>query len=896
MVVYAGWVCVSGLRRTTPGFVHDLSVIAESPDGIDRVEFAIAANGSPHSTLTASSESIRIPNYSDKPGRMPGVTSGCSPFIGWGVGLDLSTVPAGTIVVTATAFDGLGGSYAVPETMTVYNDTDGGDRRPRITAELYCDSAGSDSNNGLSWGTAVKSPMRAIQIARDSGTGEIGGVRINYRGTFTNLSGGIFPETQTSGQWWCEHVADASGAYFNPPGDPAPIGPRQIYSGKTGGGVTTRHRWIGFRMGRSLVCYNFGGTVINWMDGCYGQAENYLGPSRWTVNYVTGGVSGIQWGNGGGAPPIAYYTGCLAAGALVGFEQSAKLYDSVCEDFIGIATKIGSISPSGVVVCNYIMRRQRYRPRLVEGYVRMDGSSSGFPCPSLVITKPNATTARITGPVGGYDFSIDAAALVGSERYGLRFDSVGFGLSNGLGLEVTAVGNTGGAPWVEVTAPSATLGSVAAGVGSFYTASKTTGANYWFVHPDGIQIERAGNRDIFSDCAIYDCDGMQSYFMSAQPQNLCLWRNLRDDGSGGNVMNWNGGATCTSAYLKNLTIVGQWQCSASSYAGTVVENCVFGSAGSNVGSSPSLGATVRYCHWIGGATVGTNATSGSWFAGAAAVTPFPFAPATTGNGSPSVADLSTWAYSLSGSTRGVLKNVGNLDWGVGVTAAGSGPAGVTVAAPTGNMLAGALLSDATAVPGLTFDGPRGAVLVGAVLSMGDSLTRPGWLMGVGAPGGVLQAGTVAAVLAGDGAVACDVLAPTGDVLAHGLLAGAPPPDVAVAAGSGSLVAHALLAGDPPPDIEAAAPTGDIAIGVLIASAGPADIAIVAPTGTMLPAPAMVGTLLETIQARAAEGYLRVGEELPTPPATTPTRTPRERLRLLPGSLWGRSAPRRRWGR
>ena len=135
MAIYADWLCQSGIRRTVAGFVHDLSVIAESPDEIDRVEFALTVNGSPGATLTATSETIRTPNFSNAQGLMPRCPDGqMSSIPGWGVGLDLSTVAAGTIVVTATVFDSLGGSYVLPDTMTVYNDTDGGDRRPRTGA------------------------------------------------------------------------------------------------------------------------------------------------------------------------------------------------------------------------------------------------------------------------------------------------------------------------------------------------------------------------------------------------------------------------------------------------------------------------------------------------------------------------------------------------------------------------------------------------------------------------------------------------------------------------------------------------------------------------------------------------------------------------------------------
>lgn len=698
MPVLAKWVCRTGIRRTTPGFVHDLSVKAEAGLHLDRVEFAIVANGTPHSTQTASSRTIRTPNFSDQPSPDSTVPAGQQKsFDGFGIGLNLSTVPAGTITVTATAFEVGGASYVLPEVMTIYNDTDGGDRRPRTVAPLYVDGdAGNDANNGSSWALAVRTPMRALQLGRSAG-GEIGGLRIFCRGTIVNMSGGIFPECTTSGDWWCEWIADAAGCYLNPPGDPAPLGPRTLYSGQSGASastVTCRHRWIGsFRYGREgCVSYSFGGIVVHWMDGSYEEAINYLGPTRVSVRYAYEGADGLFWGwDGPGPAGERHFSQCDLRGALQGYEVHKFLWDCRCLAFLGIAAKLGSAALQ-ITSGGLVMQFERYAAREVEGFVRMDNDATqGKGRPALVVTKPTASTARITGPFGGYAFNLDAAALVGQTYWGLRFAGTGAtNLDTTTAHIVTQVGNDAGAPWVEVTAPSAVPGSIPADTASFWTAqapgSPAPGREYWYLHPDGYQILRDGFRDAIFDCALVDAPDLQTYFTTDNNLDYFLFDNCRDDGSAkpGMVANWFG-TDCTNSILQRCTLSGQFQntSTASGWAGTVVRDMVFGSLGGDMSTIGSRGATVTNCHVISGSPFGTNGTSGPWFASDPTVAPFSVAPSSGnfGTGTAELAVPAVWRYGSSGATRGVLKNVGNLDWSLPAEG-NSGGASVTLAFTT----------------------------------------------------------------------------------------------------------------------------------------------------------------------------------------------------------------------
>lgn len=692
MAILGDWVSITGVQRTTPGFVHELAVKAAAHGGVDRVEFAVAANGSPHSTLTASAPLIRKPNFSDQPSRMPGVALGMAEFPGYGVGLNLSTVPAGTIVVTATIVEVGGASYTLPTTITVYNDTDGTDRRPRAVT-IYADGdSGNDANNGSSWAQAVRSLGKARDLARSGA--ELGGARILCRGRFTNLSAGVFPSVQTAGDWWCEMVADAAGAFLDPPDM---IGQRYLSAGVGGTDESTvicKNRFVGFRLGpHTMVTYSWGGVVWNWFDGCWSEATNYVA-GRLSVLYAdpTIGAVGDFCGWDGATVGQRFYTGCSIRGFSEGYKQHRFLFDCEAVDIIGIACKIAGAQAS--LTGAFRMQSQRYAAREVHGFVRMDSDATmGKGRPACTVTIPVAGTARITGPVGGYDFSQDADDLVGASYWGLRFEGSGAtNLDTGVGLLVTNRGNDGGAPWVEVEAPGAVAGSWPADTCSFYTARTVApGLNYWNIHPDGVQIESDRVRDVMFDCYLVDCPNSQSYFTSSIDSydlDLCLFDNLRDDGSGLTQMPWSG-SDVTNSILQRWTITGQWSASgsASGWAGTLVQNCVFGSLGGSASTIESRGATVRNCHVISGAPFGTNGTSGPWFAGDPSTSPWPYEPSSgnKGTGNAAVVDPPEWAYSTSGSTRGVLRNIGDRDWslptgGSGITATVATTLSIDVAA------------------------------------------------------------------------------------------------------------------------------------------------------------------------------------------------------------------------
>lgn len=662
----AAYVCIDGTRWTSTSDVIDVSVKAEADNGIDLVEFVVEVDGSPYSIASVTSRSYRYPNCSSGPSIVSSATNTLAPFEGYGVSLNLATVPAGVITVTATVH-GLDGQTKTLETLTFYADTGVGDSRP-TTAVVYVDGdAGSDTNNGSSWALAVQSIGRAHQLIG----AELGGATIRCRGHIANLHRSLFPQNHTSGKHWCTYLAEPGTLLGEDPDVPG--AGRTFSAGEAAGGIRSRHRFIGFQFWRgSCVCYVHGGDVELWIDGCDMEADTWS-ENRPTVLWGGAGCSGSFFDRDGILGTLTrYYTASEIRGAVLGFEAHRLLWDCRVNGFIGIALKWGSLaapSVTGACVC----KDQTYEPGVTPGFVRMDDDATqgqGI-VPTLVVTKPTASTARITGPSGGYRFDLDAQELVGQGYWGLRFLGSGAAnLDSTVAWEVTNTGLDGSAPWVEVTCPAAAAATITGSACTFWTAQTANGNDpgreYWYIHPDGIQIERTiVPGDMIVDTRFANCPDVQSIFTSGNDGDGLLLDNIADDGSGRAVFALSG-SSLTNTILQRMTMAGQLQnpTGSGSWTGSVIRHCVFGSAGGGVETLESRGCRITSNHWIGGTPVGTDSTTGSWFAGDPTAPPFSAAPSTGNRGTASaeLQDPDGWAWSSSAATKGALRNVAEIDW------------------------------------------------------------------------------------------------------------------------------------------------------------------------------------------------------------------------------------------
>lgn len=682
MAIFAHLATMTGIRRTVALEVHDVSVDVDYTDnelGIDRVEFAISVNGVLTETRTVTQQTVRRPNFTNQPSRTFGVgpNDGLAPFPGYGIDLICSNYTGGTITIVITVYSNAGNSYVVPKTLTVYNDTDGADRRP-APRTVYIDfDNGSDTNNGSSFAQGFKTRSRALFAilngGNDSGGGIIycRGLCIGGKGTTGGFGNG-FIQHQTSGAWWLQWIADpVQGCTLS--SDPAA---NQYDKYFTSGGFNTQcnQRFTGFDWSSNdMACYNYNGTSNFWFDGGRMIGTSYLGENQFHVNYAGKGGQGAFIGFDGTVSTCRrHFTGVAAYGSSLGFEVAETLYDCLCQDFIGIGAKTGETAPV-YWISHFWMINQLYRPRYVQGYVAMgttDANGEGFPsgsqpAPAFTVTKPDSNTVRITGPTNGYDFNVDAAGLVGETRWGVRL--VGAWPSGCAGFWlVTNTGRTSNQSWIEIYCPGGTTGSTTANSATFATADGNTASAYYWqrVHPDGIQFERDGFRDACKRVTTTNCEGMQSYFFSGgRPQSYCVFKDLRDDGRGENVTNWFG-ASVTNSLIENMNINGQWQVTGSSWSGTCIRNNVFGSTGGQPDQLVAKGATARYNHFITGPTFGTNASTGSWYKNDHTSSPYSFEPldALKGNGTPDISVIEEFSWNGNESTKGNTKLTAILNY------------------------------------------------------------------------------------------------------------------------------------------------------------------------------------------------------------------------------------------
>ncbi len=660
-------------------------------DGVEQVVFdvRVAGAGSPTSTITQTAPSVRQPNFSSQPSRMPGAPAGSmAPFIGYGITLDADSLPVGELEVTAVVHGHDGVNTSLPGKITVYNRV-----AAPCTKVVYLDfDSGSDSNNGTSWAQAVATTRTALNLVRVNPAGstladyEAGGGRIICRGSAEGGGAFGFPEIHTSGDHWLTFEADAAGCTWRRI-DPAIYTPGadSLFAGVTGQTTRCSMRFVGidFVGVGPVITIRSGCTVRAWQDGGVHGSAHYLGAQQWSVRYHDDDGAALSFDAAGPEMAVAkrYATGVLRRGCTFGFAAWSFVYDCEVREFLGIAMQmVGVEAPS--TFASLRIAHQRYAPRIVQGYVRMDGTAGGIAVPALTVTVPSTGVMRITGPVGGYDFGLDAIALVGSAKWGVGCSGLPSGC-NGT-WPVLARGSSGGAPWLELQCATATAGSVAAGVGWLVTSRLSNDQPYYdAIHPDGIQIFGSRSGDCVLDWSMVDTPAMQSYFTSDENQDRLWMENLRDDGSSlvCNLL----GSNLTNSILRRITLGGSFDVSGTSYTNTEIRHVVCGTAASGLGDVAANGGVVDSCHFIGGTAYGTNSTTGAWFLGDPTTAPYSMQPQAgrLATGSALLTDPSTWRWSPSGSTRGALRNVALEDWSIGSSVVVSiGASNLQLLAPT----------------------------------------------------------------------------------------------------------------------------------------------------------------------------------------------------------------------
>lgn len=661
------------LRRSRPTDTLSCDIDAHSSIALDvaRVEFDIVKGSTVLETRTASARSKRSPNFSNFPSRLPGVAAGTlAPSYCWGTTLVCADLPPGKLEIRARVYYS---ELSLPEVMpSIYllNDSDGGDHR-HCSQRVYLNAqTGNDANSG-----SINDPVQTLNgaIRRVVSNGNCGGGEIICEGDLVGC-GPTFANWTTGDQWLTITFLPGStwkqGAqnYIECAG----------YGGD--GRANLRFANVDFR-GLGIVFYGQGYPTSNvtflvWGEHCEQHSKFWDPLIPWSARHLEdfGALFTFQGVQSVIDSSKSFLTSFLSDGAGYGPAGVTQLYDFVIRNYIGIA--IQSVGPQqqdyGI---NGLLQGQRARDIEVKGFINCSGGSL------FTISQPAAGQIKIKATGTTYlddfqdqttstvlDIADQVAVLAGTDYWWINLEN--FGSHSGR-HQVLSTGHESGQPFIILdysgtvtpgTAPSgARLRTIASNGGPFDP------------HPDLLQALGNRQRPFYKNIAVDDCPHSQGWFLStigpATISDLVLV-NVHDGGLR-NPMG-GGGLTIQNALFENVTFTGSLDLPGSDQVSTaLIRDCVF----ANV-NTPPPGFVFQNCHFIGGQTYGTGATSGAFFSTGIAPLPAKLNLGTLRNCLPDW----LWSGSAPGQpdTQGVWGNVGRLYWGTGnITTGGASSAGST---------------------------------------------------------------------------------------------------------------------------------------------------------------------------------------------------------------------------
>lgn len=853
----AKWRCRSGLLRTA-GETYEVVLEAFTDvnpaleDGIDRVVFDVAVNGSPHSTITSFLPTLRRPNYSTRNSPIPGIVSGMSPVYAYGTTLDCTALPAGTITVAATVHSNAGTATAVSEVLTVYNQV----ARPS-TKTIYVSPTGNDANDGTSPGAPKRSIMQGVLACRANPAGsssadrDCGGALLVLMPGDHQWAGGFFGvgNWHTSGAWWLT-VSVVEGARIVRPGTTTVVPDHYLTASGNGTGTFCRLRFVLEGSGKQFVGR---GGVVNvttgvrcdvWVDGGRsGSAYHDPSSKPWSVRFHED--SGQIMGFDGDMTNARRFLSChVKEGCTFGHTGWSDLQDFIVTDFLGVALQSSGSEP-GCSALNGIIERQRYTTG-VAGWA--DVSSPNLTVRRIDSHPSNGLPAmeiQATGTVP-MDFAAALAELVGTSHWGVS--CTGFALQQHNGsYAVLETGYKSGRPYVVLDNRNAVTQSAGASA-RFFTALVSGGTAYTTViHPDIHQWNAPSTETVHSNIAARDLADLQTWFSSGHNLTRCVLNNVTDGGTGLRA-NFTGSSFIGCLFFR-CSFSGPWDWSTSGevFTGTNIVNCVIAQSS----SIPTTGVYLRGNHFITGTPLGIDPTSGAWYLTNTAIAPWSFQPQASrldlGWSNLPVPTEWRWAGSA-GTTQGCWSNVGLYNWGTGVIMTGAAPAGINAAAPSGSILTGQIMQGAP---------PATIALLSPTGTMATEASQPAVMEGAPAP-------------------AITLSAPNGELIAGALMSGSPPATVALSAAAGTLIAGALMSASPPATIDLATPQGTMLEGIVMSGSPPATVSLAAPAGTLLTGVGMQGAPPATINVGPPAGQLISGVVEPPQPSAGRRREPLRR--------------------
>lgn len=658
-------------------------------NGIDRVEFYVSENGGAATTHTVSARTLRRPNYSTANSRQPGAPAGApAPFPGYGIVLDLEALAAGTITVTCAAFSTLGTRTDHPDTLTVYNDTDGTDRRPS-TKVIYLDPVNGTSGGAGTIGDPVQTLRQATSLAVANPAGsssadrDAGGAEILVVDGMVGAGGLVWPpapEWHTSGAWKLTVRSIGSDRTYRRTTEGIFTVPDDYVQGAGFGGGGRAH--IEFQdfeiVGAGFTVWQEGTTDVIVSDRNCSSRSNYWvdDPPRPHVNYAIDDGQPTNIAVNGSGAARRYSWGHHRRGVSFGFAGYHSLFDFKLNHVLGVILQPNATEGADPCWTCGDIETLRYKPGEVDGYadtsygfVTTGGANLSVSIPSEGLMRIEATSETTS------DYGTQLDPLVGTSHWGALLSGFPSGGNNGC-FPVVEAGTTGeGFPYIVVS----NAGAVAETGGE--TARIQTGrvsnatAYNVLVHTDICQAQANLTGALFANIAVRDVRNSRGWVTAGFDMTRCAWVNLRDGSD--QVADTLENDFIASALVDCLFLSCSFSSPAMSWqaGGTFTDtnfvDCAFHVAGA---SFPTSGVFVHSCHFESGSTHGTNPSSGDFYAFDPAASPFSMQPngpqQGTASGLQELPDEWQWT-GAGGDSRGVLRNVGAGNW----AAPGAGGAG-----------------------------------------------------------------------------------------------------------------------------------------------------------------------------------------------------------------------------
>ena len=678
VVPTAHWRTYDGTHRTASDtdktvscdIEADVDLDTAGEDGVQRVEFYVSVNGVLSSIATQTSRSQRTHNST------PASANGFLTTWGYGITVDCSALAGGTITVDATVFSKLGAISYLP-TLTIYNDTDGTDRRPSSAIVYYDYDLGDDTTGTGTFANPFKNPRAAM----NSLSGDIGGATIRAKGRtvgMTPSSSYSASGWSTSGKWALTFEAVGADKTWQRL-TPGTFSDPQDYILGTSGAARVRMRFKDFEFkGPGPTLY------VNGPNAQIDEVNCLVRSHKWSpsdtnahVDYEQYGSGGVDLALNGTSRGVRNSWGGQWKGVARGPAGYTSLFNFSIDKFLGIALQTSNDLGVNPLISNGELHFIRYTAGRLDGLIQTNPNFSQLAGPNVTVSVqasgPHTGKMRIEATNSTpNDFGTAAGHLVGSTRWGVTVSSATSGANNGTFAALEGGLNGFGRPYCILDNASA-VGEVGSAGFNMDTGTLVGGNRYIdVIHTDGLQMYGPHVGAAFTNVRVYDCENMRSWVGSNLALTRCVLKNL-SDGSHSSLRTCafdfdNGPVILKDCIFSFLSINSNTVNFAGSFAGTNFVDVVFG----NGNAVPTVGTFIHSCHFIAGASPGTNPSTGAWFNTEPGVTPFDYSPSPGNRGTASgLQDAPPFWYHTGAvaASRGAWKNVATGNWS---TSLGSG--------------------------------------------------------------------------------------------------------------------------------------------------------------------------------------------------------------------------------